>query len=207
MLTFNDFKNIYPRSLTKLGEEKCNQLYLGLTAGMFFAEVLNPQAQLIYMAQFAHESTDYTKLEENFNYRATRLLEVFPKYFKSQDEAEHYSKLGPAAIASRVYANRYGNKDEKSGDGWRYRGRGIAQTTFLDNYIAVGYQADPDKLCEPYFGAYSAAIYWKNKNLNKVCEEPIDTALIKSTILINGGKNGLEERKKQYAKLALYFKS
>lgn len=76
-----------------------------------------------FLAQCGHESGGFKALQENLNYSAAALLKVFPKYFKSVEEAEKYAR-NPEKIANRVYADRMGNGNEESGDGYRYRGRG-----------------------------------------------------------------------------------
>jgi putative chitinase len=129
----------------------------------------------MFLANVAHESRELTALEENLSYRPARLLEVFPRHFKDLAEAERYSSLGPAAIASRVYANRLGNGGEISGDGWTYRARGPIGVTFKSNYmacsVAICGDADtllknPEFLRDPEFGAASAGWYWDSRDCN-----------------------------------------
>ena len=86
-----------------------------------------------FVAQCAHESGNFVFIEENLNYRAASLMSVFKKYFATMELAQQYEKK-PEKIANRVYANRMGNSDEASGDGYRYRGRGLIQLTGKDNY-------------------------------------------------------------------------
>ena len=87
------------------------------------------------IAQLALESGEFRYVEENLNYSADRLMVVFPKYFKDKATAQRYARH-PEMIANRVYANRMGNGDEASGDGWKYRGRGYIQLTGKQNYLA-----------------------------------------------------------------------
>ncbi len=87
-----------------------------------------------FLAQCAHESGNFKFLTENLNYRWESLRKVFPRYFPTDELAQQYARQ-PEKIANRVYANRMGNGDEASGDGWRYRGRGLIQLTGKDNYF------------------------------------------------------------------------
>ena len=151
----------------------------------------------VFLGQCGHESGGFSRLVENLNYSAERLLQVFPKYF-SPAQAHQYSRQ-PEAIANRVYANRMGNGNEDSGDGWRFRGHGLLQLTGKDNH-----QAFADSIKKPLAEATaymltnpgaveSACFYWAAHNLNAAA----DTADIEDeTREINGGTNGLTERKK-----------
>jgi putative chitinase len=105
---------------------------------------------LAYMLATAYHETGrhMQPVEENLNYSAKRLLEVFPKRFKSAAEAASYAG-DPERIANRVYADRLGNGNEESGDGWRYRGRGLVQITGRANYEKFGIDDRPDSALEP----------------------------------------------------------
>ena len=154
-----------------------------------------PEREAAFLAQVGHESAMLSRVSENLNYSASGLLAVFPKYF-SEDDAETYARR-PEAIASRVYANRYGNGPQPSGDGWKYRGRGLIQITFHDNYLACGHALgidlvnNPDLLLTREYSALSAAWYWNEYG----CNEMADAGNVRGiTRAINGGYNGLEER-------------
>ena len=99
-------------------------------------EIDTPQRVAAFLAQCAHESGGFKALKENLNYRAETLRKIFPKYFPTDDIANQYASLPnkQEAIANRVYANRMGNGDEHSGDGFRYCGRGLIQLTGKQNY-------------------------------------------------------------------------
>jgi putative chitinase len=156
-----------------------------------------------FLAQCCHESNNFKVLEENLNYSAEGLNKIFPKYFiKSGRDAAKFAKQ-PEKIANIVYGGRMGNGDEKSGDGYRYRGRGVIQLTGKDNYTAFGRDANVNRTPEQVIeylstkrGALaSAAWYWNSRNLNDVA----DTGdIVKMTKLVNGGTIGLEDRKKHY---------
>ena len=164
-------------------------------------EIDTPERTAAFLAQCAHESGNFNAIKENLNYKAASLLKVFPKYFKSQQVAEQYAH-NQEMIANRVYANRMGNGDEESGDGFRYCGRGLIQLTGHDNYqaFADSIQCDVDTLPEylaTFEGAVqSAAWFWETNNLNELADKQDIVALTKR---INGGTIGLEDRQKHYA--------
>ena len=154
-----------------------------------------------FLAQCAHESAEFTAVKENLNYGAEGLLTTFKKYFNAQSAAVYARK--PEQIANLVYANRMGNGDEKSGDGYRYRGRGLIQLTGKNNYqkFAEHCKITLDE-CVDYMqtkegAVQSACWYWKTNNLNVLADlEDIVTMTKK----INGGTIGLEDRKLHYKK-------
>ena len=117
-----------------------------------------------FLAQIYHESALRLNPVENLNYSADRLLEVFGKYFTPAQSAQYARQ--PERIANRVYANRMGNGDELSGDGWKYRGRGLIQITGKENYrncgaaLGVNLIDLPDKLLEPNYAVMSAGWFW-----------------------------------------------
>lgn len=162
--------------------------------------ILEPEHAAAFLAQVAHESGQFNRVVENLNYRADRLLAIFPKYFKSQQEAERFGRK-PEAIANRVYANRIGNGNEASGDGWRYRGRGLIQVTGRANYTACGAGLGlnlvdhPELLELPEHAAASAAWFWWKHNLNARAN---DGDVRDETKIINGGTHGLAERQRFY---------
>lgn len=170
-----------------------------------YYEITTKKRVAMFLAQTGHESGNWTKLEENLNYRASTLLKVFPKYFKTQAEADRFA-MQPEKIANRVYSNRMGNGDERSGDGYRYRGRGILQITGKDNYRACSkaLYGDERLLTKPelltgYDGAIgSACWYWKMRGLNTDSDRR-DT--VSATKKINGGTNGLEDRTTRYTQI------
>jgi len=156
-----------------------------------------------FLAQINHESCDMRVIEENLNYSAKRLLQVFPKYFKTLEEAKMY-EYRPEKIANRVYANRMGNGDEQSGDGYKYRGRGLLQLTGKNNYLKFSkwyndskiFVDSPDLLLQPQFAVLSAFFYWDVNNLNSYIVDNENAYNVCKCITkkINGGYNGLDER-------------
>ena len=153
-----------------------------------------------FLAQCAHESNNFKVIKENLNYKSESLLKVFPKYFKTDAMAEEYAH-NQEMIANRVYANRMGNGDEESGDGFKYCGRGLIQLTGHDNYqaFADSMEGDIEDLPEylaTFEGAVqSAAWFWETNNLNVLADAQDILALTKR---INGGTIGLEDRIKHY---------
>lgn len=150
-----------------------------------------------FLAQILHESGNLKYKSENLNYSAKALRSVFGKYFKTDEIANQYARK-PEKIANRVYANRMGNGDEASGDGWKYRGRGLIQLTGKNNYKACGdsikldFIKDPDLLINTAEASVKAACwFWNKNNLNNFADNDDVKSITKR---INGGFNGLEDR-------------
>jgi putative chitinase len=154
-----------------------------------------------FVAQCGHESLNFTVLEENLHYKAETLEKLFSKYFsKAGRNAADYANQ-PEKIANVIYASRMGNGDTASGDGYKFRGRGIIQLTGKDNYTnfgksvnktideTVAYVSTLDGALE------SACWYWATRKLNEACDA---NDITKMTKLVNGGTIGLEDRKKHY---------
>lgn len=152
-----------------------------------------------FLAQIIHESGHLKYNQENLNYSAKALRSVFGKYFPTDALAEQYARK-PEKIANRVYANRMGNGDEASGDGWKYKGAGLIQLTGKTNYtkcsefLGIDLVNDPSLVYNsPEICVKTACWYWSVNNLNKYADvDDIKTV----TKRINGGYNGLEDRTK-----------
>jgi putative chitinase len=155
----------------------------------------------MFLAQCGHESNGFRDLSENLNYSAAGLLKTWPKRFDGTSAAQYARQ--PERIANHVYANRMGNGDEASGDGWRYRGRGLLQITFRDNYREIGdelglpLEHEPDTVATPAVAALTAARYWHATHCNEYADRG-DYRAISS--IINTGHpdasiiNGYEDR-------------
>ena len=163
-------------------------------------EINTPQRIAAFIAQCAHESGNFVFLTENLNYKAESLTKIFGKYFKDMATAKAYEKK-PEKIANRIYANRMGNGDEASGDGWRYRGRGLILLTGKTNYtwFAASLEISAEEAAEytqTFEGAaQSACWFWETNKLNNEA----DKGDIKTmTRKINGGFIGLDDRIKHY---------
>jgi putative chitinase len=162
-----------------------------------------------FLAQIAHESGGLTVVEENLNYSAQRLTQVWPSRFPTLDSAQPFAN-NPQALANKVYANRMGNGAPDSGDGWDYRGRGYIQITGRDGYQSVGAVIGIDLVNNPGLAATPADAlrvacgFWKWKNINAAC----DTGdFVKVTRLINGGTVGLADRQAWLEKVRTVLKS
>jgi len=151
------------------------------------------------LGQCQHECANWTHFTESLNYSGDALWSMFHKHFTDINDAHSYARQ-PERIANRIYANRMGNGDEESGDGWNYRGRGALQLTGRGNYQALGDAIGVDLISNPDLVATdyqlaSGAFFFSNNNLWTICDKGIDVATI--TIVthhINGGELGLNER-------------
>ena len=155
-----------------------------------------------FIAQCAHESGGFTLLSENLNYSADGLRRIFSKYFPTQELANQYARK-PEMIANRVYSSRMGNGNEASGEGWKFRGRGLIQLTGKDNYRRCSQflfedntlLEQPDVLTQPYYALHSACWFWYANKLNELADMQDIRMMTKK---INGGFIGLEDRVKHY---------
>lgn len=158
--------------------------------------------QAAFIGQCMHESNGFKLLEENLNYSAKALMVTWPSRFPNEEVANQYAR-NPEKIANKVYGGRMGNGLEETGDGWKYRGRGIKQLTGKENYercglhMGVDLVSNPDLLLDPKYAALSAGWFWNKHNLNDLADkEDIETM----TKRINGGLLGLDARKAAIAK-------
>jgi len=179
-----------------VGAPHVDQWFLALQEILPDYEINTPQRVACFLGQTAHESGGYRALRENLNYSDKGLNGIFKKYFPTLESTAGYAR-NPEKIANRVYANRMGNGDEASGDGYKYRGRGLIQLTGHDNYqnfadsISEEVEDIPAFL-ETYEGAVqSACWFWESQNLNALADK-MDIKLM--TKKINGGYIGLEDR-------------
>lgn len=178
--------------------------------------ITSDKAKAAWIAQCAHESAGFSVLEENLNYRATTLATVWPKRFavmqngkpmkdKAAKNVPNKFALAierkPELIANVVYSNRMGNGPVESGEGWKFRGRGLKQLTGKSNYtrcataLGVDLVSNPDMLLDPKYAALSAAWFWNENACGNLAE--VDD-FIGLTRRINGGIIGLEDRRKRY---------
>lgn len=166
-------------------------------------EINTPQRMAAFVAQCAHESGGFMVLTENLNYRWQSLRKIFPKYFPTDELAQEYASRPnkQEAIANRIYASRMGNGPEESGDGFRYRGRGLIQLTGRSNYtwFAASLEITPEEATEYLMtfegAAQSACWFWETNKLNQWADKGDILTLTKR---INGGTIGLDDRIKHY---------
>jgi putative chitinase len=174
-----------------------------LVAAMEHFEINTPRRIAAFLANLAHESGSLRLLEENLNYSAKRLMQVFPRHFRGRNVWAYNHR--PEAIANVVYGGRMGNGGERSGDGWKYRGRGFIQLTGKDNYKMLSDELDvdivnnPDWLLTPDGAAISAAWFWKSRGLNELADKDNLRGITKR---INGGLNGHDERVAFYNRIS-----
>ena len=194
MLTLDQLKQLIP------GNPYADHWHEALEILLPDYDINTPQRIAAFIAQCAHESGNFRVLKENLNYRAVTLRKIFPRYFPDDQTAVAFAGK-PEAIANRVYANRMGNGDEASGDGFRYCGRGLIQLTGKNNYKAFADSLEmqvedvPEYLATFEGAAQSACWFWETNNLNQWADRGDILTLTKR---INGGTIGLEDRIKHY---------
>lgn len=158
--------------------------------------ILTPIQQASFIGQCGHECGNFRILEENLNYRAETLMKLWKARFPTIEIANEYAK-NPKKIANKVYANRMGNRDEASGDGYRFRGRGCIQLTGHANYFHAGqacgedFVMQPDLVATPRYAAMTAGWFWNTHKLNQYADRQDFLMMTKK---INGGTIGLDDR-------------
>ena len=182
--------------------EQLKQLHIGAE----WADVLNEtfdrfgiatkNQKAMFIGQLSHECGNFKVLSENLNYKAATLMKLWPKRFPTLEKANEYGG-NPKKIANMVYSSRMGNRDENSGDGYRFRGRGCIQLTGHANYfhaskaLGVDFVMEPDLVSTPKFAALTGGWFWATHN----CNAPADALdYTKVTKIINGGTIGLDDR-------------
>jgi putative chitinase len=175
-----------------IGAEWVNPL--NETFDRFKIDTLEEQA--CFIGQFSYESNHFKSLEENLNYRPETLMQLWPKRFPTMEEAMKYAHK-PELIANHIYSNRMGNRDEASGDGWRFRGSAICQLTGHDNFwhagqaLGVDLVKNPDIARAPQYAALIGGWFWSTHGCNQLAQQKNYNAL---TERINGGLFGAEQR-------------
>ncbi len=198
MLSANALKKIFPLCVD------CELWVAALIPAMEKYEINTPARIANFLAQTGHESNQYNRLVEGLTYKsADRLMKIWPKRFPTEAAALPYVN-NPEKLANNVYAKRLGNGDANSGDGYKFRGRGIIQITGKSNYSSAGKSLKldlvnrPDLLLEREHAAMSAAWFWNARGLNALADDATDEDemedFIEITRRINGGTTGLAER-------------
>jgi putative chitinase len=197
MLTLSQLKQLLPKN------PYVEHWHRALSQLLPDYDINTPNRIAAFVAQCAHESGGFMVLKENLNYKAATLRKIFPKYFPNDQIAQEYASKPnkQVAIASKVYANRMGNGDEASQDGWKFCGRGLIQLTGKSNYQAFADSLEMDINDVPEYlatfegAAQSACWFWETNKLNQWADAGDILTLTKR---INGGTIGLEDRKKHY---------
>jgi putative chitinase len=159
-------------------------------------DIMNPLRQAAFIGQCGHECGGFKILEENLNYRAETLMKLWKNRFPTLEVANEYAR-NPKKIANKVYASRMGNRDESSGDGYRFRGRGCIQLTGHANYFHAGqacgedFVMNPDLVATPKYAAMTAGWFWNTHKLNPLADLKDYVTMTKK---INGGTIGLDDR-------------
>jgi putative chitinase len=179
-----------------------------LNTAMQEFSVNSAQRAAAFLAQLAHESGEFQHLDENLNYSAQRLCQVWPSRFPTLAVAEQYAG-NPKKLANRVYSGRLGNGNEASGDGWNFHGRGLIQLTGRANYsacakaLAVELTGKPELLLDSGVAARSAGWFWKSRGLNELADhapgESDDDDFVRITTIINGATTGLPGRMRYWS--------
>jgi len=190
--------NTTEMALVELGAP--GHIAVALESAMLDGGVVIALEKAHFAAQIAHESSGFIAKQESLNYSADRLAIIFKKYFPTKELRAEYAH-NARRIGSRVYAGRYGNGNEVSGDGYKYRGRGLIMLTFHDNYLDASLSIygdnrlliNPDLALEDNVAAKIAVWFWNKKGCRiPALADDIETVTRK----INGGLNGLEDREK-----------
>jgi putative chitinase len=197
MLTLSQLKQLLPKN------PYVEHWHRALSQLLSDYDINTPNRIAAFVAQCAHESGGFMVLKENLNYKAATLRKIFPKYFPNDQIANDYASRPnkQVAIASKVYANRMGNGDEASQEGYKFCGRGLIQLTGKSNYQAFADSLEmdindvPDYLATFEGASQSACWYWETNKLNQWADAGDILTLTKR---INGGTIGLEDRKKHY---------
>jgi putative chitinase len=192
MITIEQLQACFPHTKA----DRIAYFHEGIDQTFQVFDINTPQRAAAFLAQTGHESGGLNLTEENLHYKAETLSRLWPRLFP-EDVAEEYAAKGPQAIGSRAYGGRMGNGPEETGDGFRYRGRGLIQLTGKDNYAACGdalgmdLVSDPDQVSQNPVAVLSAGWFWDTHHLNSYADQGDMLTITKK---INGGTIGLEER-------------
>ena len=185
-----------------VNKEQLTKLHIGeqwvdaLNATFAKFDISTPVRQASFIGQCGHECGNFKVLEENLNYRAETLMKLWKSRFPTIEVANEYAR-NPKKIANKVYSSRMGNRDESSGDGYRFRGRGCIQLTGHANYFHAGnacgedFVMNPDLVATPMYAAMTAGWFWNTHKLNQFADVRDYKTMTKK---INGGFIGLDDR-------------
>lgn len=198
--------------MPKAGVDLCAAFAGPLNQAFARYDIVTPLRVAMFLANAAHESGELRSLRENLNYRPETLLRMWPKRFNAAEAAEYAHQ--PERIANRAYADRMGNRDEASGDGWRYRGGGIFQITGMSAYLAASLEIyrdqrlteSPELVEEPDAAALTAAHFWASARCNSLADAGdfdgvCDLINIGHKTKAEGDTNGYVDRCAYFARL------
>jgi len=199
MFTPNQFQKA-----TGISDYLCGLWYDSLLDVLIQFDITSPLRISHFIAQIGYESVGFSQVEESLNYSEASLLSTFkshitPEQAKAYGRNDHHP-ANQKMIANIVYANRNGNGDVDSGDGYNYRGRGLIQTSGKENYsnllsyVSCDVVSHPDLLCQHSVATLSAGAYWDAHRLNVLADED---NVVGVTEAVNGGQNGFEGRKQK----------
>lgn len=197
MLTLAQFKAVFPNC------KKPDEIFEVLVDKLQEYNITSTKEVACFLAQCGHESGEFNHFVENLNYSAEALCKVWSKRFPTLESAKPYHR-NPEKIANKVYCNRMGNGDEESGDGWKHRGYGLIQLTGKENqekfakWLDLSLDEAVEYLQTIEGAVVSAIFFWQLHNLAELAESD---QITKMTQVINGGTNGLEDRKAKWSKL------
>ena len=197
-------RRIISRPMPMPSEDALNSFVASFGQWAYTFGITEPKRIAAYLSNVLVESNYLRSDSENLNYSAEGLMKTWPSRF-DRAKAEAYAR-NPEKIANYVYANRYGNGNEASGDGWRYRGRGLIQLTFKANYESFSKYdlctkdvvKNPDSVAQFPLNQIAAMWYWEQHNLNEKADNS-DTEAIRRAI--NGGLNGYADVMVLYRRL------
>lgn len=196
MITADQLKRLCPNVLPGIA-----QAFVDHAADIAAAGLTTPLRIQHFLGQTATESQGFTRLEENLNYRAPRLMQVWPARFPTMASTVGFAG-NPQALANKVYGGRFGN--HLPNDGWDFRGSGLMGTTFRDNFRAAGHENDPETLRQPDGALLSALKFWTDHGLNAIADTNNLNAV---TLKVNGGLNGIADRQAYVVRAKKIFTS
>lgn len=185
-----------PQAATAAGREAA------VLAALDAAGMIDIKERAMFMAQMSHESAGFTRLEENLNYSAQRLRNLYLHKFATERDAENVVAQGQKAIAERIYGKRPKLGNVHPGDGYKFRGRGLVQLTGRDNYrragraLGIDLEARPERVAELETAILTALWFWRSDpELVSVARQG---NVERSTEIVNGRRNGLADRQRRY---------
>lgn len=201
MITSDIFNNIFPNA------DDIDDWVEVLNNHLPDYNINTPERVAAFISQCGVETAGWTKFEENMNYSADRMMVVWPKIFNR--ELANQCNRKPQLVANFAYANRMGNGSPESGDGWKYRGRGLIHLTGKKNYTSFatdtfGERAqeiidNPDLVVDDKNVSLATALwFWDINNINSIADQQ---DIKRITRIVNGGLNGFSERVTLYGKV------